>query len=189
MILVIDNYDSFTYNLVQYIGSIVNEIEVKRNDRLSIDYIEKNEPTHIIISPGPGRPENAGLCIEIIKEFGDHIPILGVCLGHQAIAVANGAEVVISPQIVHGKCSEIIHSNNTLFKTINSAFLAARYHSLIVKTDSLPNKLEIIAKLEDGTIMGLKLKSKNVYGIQFHPESIATQNGLQIIKNFLEIKS
>ena len=189
MILVIDNYDSFTYNLVQYIGTINPDIKVVRNDQFKLDEIEEWAPTHIVISPGPGRPEDAGHSVEVIKRNGASIPILGVCLGHQAITVAYGGNVVHSSEIVHGKTATIQHKGSTLFNGINGSFTATRYHSLMSERNSLPHELNITAELYNGLIMGISHKSHPVYGVQFHPESIATENGLQIVKNFLEIKS
>jgi len=189
MILVIDNYDSFTYNLVQYIGTINPDIKVVRNDQFKLDEIEEWAPTNIVISPGPGRPQDAGNSVEVIKRFGASIPILGVCLGHQAITVAYGGNVVHSSEIVHGKTATIQHNGSTLFNGMNGSFPATRYHSLVSERNSLPNELNITAELDNGLIMGISHKSHPVYGVQFHPESIATENGLQIVKNFLEIKS
>ena len=188
MILVIDNYDSFTYNLVQYIGTINPAIKVVRNDQFKLDEIEEWAPTHIVISPGPGRPEDAGNSVEVIKRYGASIPILGVCLGHQAITVAYGGNVVHASEIVHGKTATIQHSGSTLFNGINGSFTATRYHSLVSERDSLPKDLKITAELENGLIMGIEHEIHPVFGVQFHPESIATEHGMQIIKNFLEIK-
>ena len=189
MILVIDNYDSFTYNLVQYIGPINPNIKVVRNDQFKVDDIKQWNPSHIVISPGPGRPEDAGHSIDVIKKYGASIPTLGVCLGHQAITVAYGGTVIHSSEIVHGKTATIQHNGSTLFNGMNGSFTSTRYHSLVSERNSLPNELNITAELYNGLIMGISHKSHPVYGVQFHPESIATENGLQIVKNFLEIKS
>ena len=187
MILVIDNFDSFTYNLVQYIGEISKDIVTKRNNEFSLDNIRKLNPSHIVISPGPGKPENSGNIIEVIQHFYNDIPILGVCLGHQAIGHAFGGEIVQAKKIMHGKVSNINHFGSKLFNGVNDNFNATRYHSLIVDKASLPACLEIIAETDNNTIMGLKHKTSNLYGVQFHRESIATKDGKAIIKNFLEI--
>ena len=187
MILLIDNYDSFTYNLYQYIGEIYEDIKVVRNDEISIEEIRKMDLEGIVLSPGPGVPENAGVCVEVIKEFGDKIPILGICLGHQAIGYAYGAKVIRADMVRHGKTSKIKHSGDKLFKNIESVISVMRYHSLIVDEDTLPAELAVIARsLDDGAIMALKHKDYEVYGVQFHPESIFTENGKDIIKKFLE---
>ena len=188
MILVIDNYDSFTYNLVQHIGSIIPDVKVARNDKFNLDEIYDWTPPHIVISPGPGRPEDAGLSINVIKRYGPTIPILGVCLGHQAITLAYGGSVIHSSEIVHGKTSNIQHNGSALFEGMNGSFIATRYHSLVSKRETLPKELKITAELENGLIMGIEHESHPVYGVQFHPESIATENGLTIIHNFLKIK-
>ena len=187
MILVIDNYDSFTYNLVQYIGDIKKDIVTKRNDETSLKNVKEINPSHIVISPGPGKPENAGNIVEVIQHFYQKVPILGVCLGHQAIGYAFGGEIVQAKKIMHGKVSNVNHFGSKLFKGINDSFNATRYHSLIVEKASLPTCLEVIAETDNKTIMGLKHKTSNLYGVQFHPESIATKDGKLIIKNFLEI--
>ncbi|MBT5721631.1 MAG: aminodeoxychorismate/anthranilate synthase component II [Candidatus Marinimicrobia bacterium] len=188
MILVIDNYDSFTYNLVQYIGEINPDVKVVRNDQFELDEIENWDPSHIVISPGPGRPENAGHSVEVIKKYGNQIPILGVCLGHQAITTAYGGKVIISSEIVHGKTTMIQHNGLDLFNGLKNPLTATRYHSLVAERDSLPKELKITAEMENGLIMGIEHETHPVYGVQFHPESIATEHGVQIIKNFLEIK-
>jgi anthranilate synthase/phosphoribosyltransferase len=188
MILVIDNYDSFTYNLVQSIGSIIPDVKVVRNDKFNLDEIYDWNPTHIVISPGPGRPEDAGLSINVIKRYGPTIPILGVCLGHQAITLAYGGSVIHSSEIVHGKTSNIQHNGSVLFEGMNGSFIATRYHSLISKRETLPKELIITAKLDNGLIMGIEHESHPVYGVQFHPESIATEKGLTMIHNFLKMK-
>ncbi|MBN4080942.1 aminodeoxychorismate/anthranilate synthase component II [Caldithrix abyssi] len=189
MILVIDNYDSFTYNLVQYIGSINPAVRVVRNDQFELDEIQDWNPTHIVISPGPGRPEDSGLSIDVIQKYGATIPMLGVCLGHQAITVAYGGKVVHSSEIVHGKTATIQHNAVALFNGMNGSFTATRYHSLVADRESLPDALKITAELENGLIMGIEHESHPVFGVQFHPESIATENGMQIVQNFLSIKS
>jgi anthranilate synthase component II len=187
LILLIDNYDSFTYNLYQYIGEIYLDVEVARNDEISIDDIRKMNLEGIVLSPGPGVPENAGICVEVIKEFGDKIPILGICLGHQAIGYAYGGQVIRASIVKHGKTSRIEHNDNKLFKHIDSVISVMRYHSLIVDENTLPGELAVTAKsLDDGAIMALKHKTHEVYGVQFHPESIFTEHGKDIIKNFLE---
>ncbi len=189
MILVIDNYDSFTYNLVQYIGSINSDVKVVRNDQFELPQVQDWKPSHIVISPGPGRPEDAGLSIKVIQEFGSTIPIFGVCLGLQSIIVAYGGRVVHSFEIVHGKTSTIQHSGSALYKGIDIKFQATRYHSLVAERQTLPKALKITAQLSNGLIMGVEHELYSVFGVQFHPESIATANGLQIIRNFIEIQS
>lgn len=189
MILIIDNYDSFTYNLVQYIGTINPKMKIVRNDKISIEEIQKLKPTHIVISPGPGKPDNAGISIEIIKQFGEKIPILGICLGHQAITVAFGGTVDRANEIVHGKTSEIVHFDSKLFHQIPNKFMATRYHSLVAIEQYFPKELKVTAKLQNGLIMALEHKKHPIYGVQFHPESIVTEHGMQLIKNFLNIKS
>lgn len=185
MNIIIDNYDSFTYNLAQYIGSIDPDIKVYKNDSITIDEIISLDPKNIIISPGPGRPQNAGISVEVIKNLKHKIPILGVCLGHQAIGYAFGASVINSDDIFHGKVSDIFHNKDCLFSDIPSPFSATRYHSLIIDEDSLPNKFSIIARTSNNLIMGVKHNEYPLYGLQFHPESILTKYGFQIIKNFL----
>ncbi len=187
MILVIDNYDSFTYNLVQYIGAINPDVRVVRNDQFKLDDIEKWNPSHIVVSPGPGRPEDAGHSIDVIKRYGSTIPILGVCLGHQAITVAYGGTVIYSSEIVHGKTAKIQHNGVTLFNEMDRPFTATRYHSLVSEKESLPDELKITAQLDNGLIMAIEHETHPVFGLQFHPESIATENGMQIIRNFLLI--
>ena len=186
MNIIIDNYDSFTYNLVQYAGIIDPEIEVYKNDCIDIDEIIALNPKHIIISPGPGRPEDAGISVDIIKKLKNRVPILGVCLGHQAIGYAFGASIINSEEVVHGKTSEIFHDSSFIFKDISSPFTATRYHSLIINDISLPEELEVTAKTFEGLIMGIRHKKYQIYGLQFHPESILTDQGLQIIRNFLD---
>ena len=187
MILIIDNYDSFTYNLVQYIGTINPNMKIVRNDKITIEETKELNPSHIVISPGPGKPENAGISIEIVKEFGNKIPILGICLGHQAITVAFGGKVGRANEIVHGKTSLMNHDNSKIFKDIPNPFNATRYHSLVSIEDNFPKELTITAKTNNGLIMGLEHKEYPIYGVQFHPESIVTEHGMQLIKNFLEI--
>lgn len=189
MIIIIDNYDSFTYNLYQYVGEINPDIEVYRNDRISVGKVAEIAPSHIIISPGPGFPRDAGISVELIRELGKSIPILGVCLGHQAIGEAYGGNVTHARQLVHGKTSEIMLSEDCrLFHLLPQKISAGRYHSLIVDGKNLPNELSITARTKEGEIMGLQHKHYHVYGIQFHPESVLTPDGKKILKNFLNIK-
>jgi anthranilate synthase/aminodeoxychorismate synthase-like glutamine amidotransferase len=185
MILMIDNYDSFTYNLVQYIGQLGGAVVVHRNDKISLDEIQELKPDAVVLSPGPCTPKEAGICIEVIRRFSATIPILGVCLGHQAIGYAFGAEVVRAERIMHGKTSQIINDGRTIFQGLPNPFVAGRYHSLIVEKTSLPDCLEISAETEEGEIMGIRHKEYPVEGIQFHPESVLTPNGKRILKNFL----
>lgn len=189
MILILDNYDSFTYNLVQQTRQFVSEVEIYRNDKICLRDIEKMKPEKIIISPGPGRPEKAGISIDIIKEFADRVPILGVCLGHQAIAVAYDGRIIQSPQIVHGKTSFIFHNGSTIFLNIPETLEVTRYHSLIVDRETLPEILRVTAQTNDGLIMAIEHREYPVYGVQFHPESIATEYGIEILKNFLTMYS
>jgi anthranilate synthase/aminodeoxychorismate synthase-like glutamine amidotransferase len=186
MILMIDNYDSFTYNLVQYLGELGAQIEVRRNDQTTLEEIERMSPERIVISPGPKTPNEAGLCLELIKKFAGRLPILGVCLGHQAIGQAFGGKVVRAPQIMHGKTSDI-HHGKTIFAGLPNPFPATRYHSLIVERASLPPCLEISATSSDGLIMGLRHKEMKVEGVQFHPESVLTAVGKQLLANFLKL--
>lgn len=185
-ILVIDNYDSFTYNLVQLLGGFNCEIIVKRNDEINVDEIEKINPDKILISPGPGKPEDSKVSLDAIKKFGKKIPILGVCLGHQAIGICFGGKVVRASKLMHGKTSKIKHNEKRIFKSLPQNFIATRYHSLIVDKKTLPDYLEITATSEDGMIMGIKHKKYPIEGIQFHPESILTTEGKNLIKNWLE---
>lgn len=187
-ILVIDNYDSFTYNLVQLLGEFDSDIIVKRNDEITSEEIKKINPGKILISPGPGRPEDSKISLEAIKNFGEKIPVLGVCLGHQAIGICFGAKVIRAPILMHGKTSKIKHSGQGVFKSIPQNFVATRYHSLIIDKKALPDCLEITATSDDGMIMGIKHRNFPVEGIQFHPESILTKEGKNIIKNWLEAK-
>jgi para-aminobenzoate synthetase component II len=188
MILVIDNYDSFTFNLVQYLGSMGHDLKVFRNDAITVEEIGQLAPERIVISPGPGRPENSGIIIETIKEFSGKIPILGVCLGHQAIGAAFGGKVVSAPQIMHGKTSEIFHDGRTIFGELPSPFRATRYHSLVVSPEDLPDCLEVSAKTGDGIIMGLRHRQMVVEGVQFHPESILTDIGMKMLHNFVHLQ-
>jgi anthranilate synthase/aminodeoxychorismate synthase-like glutamine amidotransferase len=188
MILVIDNYDSFTYNLVQYFGELGADLLVKRNDELSIVDIQKLAPEKIVVSPGPCTPTEAGISCDTIREFGGKIPILGVCLGHQSIGQVYGGEVIRAPRLMHGKTSPILHTGENVFTGLPSPFEATRYHSLIVKRETLPPCLKITAETAEGEIMGLAHRTLPVYGVQFHPESILTQHGKQMLKNFLDSK-
>ena len=188
MILIIDNYDSFTYNLYQYIGSINKDVTVYRNDKLTLEDIKEMQPSHIVISPGPGYPKDAGICEKVIKEFAGKIPILGVCLGHQAIGEVFQAKVVLADHLVHGKqCDVHIANGSEIFLGLAPIIKAARYHSLIVAKENLPDELLVIAESADGEIMGLKHRDCNVFGVQFHPESIMTPDGIKILENFLRI--
>ena len=189
MILIIDIYDSFTYNLVQYVGSLNYNIKVFKNDKLTIDDINHISPNKIIISPGPGRPEDAGLSVEIIKKYYKQVPILGICLGHQAIAIAFGGKVINSNEISHGKIVEINHSKSKIFKDIHNNFHATRYHSLMIDKNSLSKEINIIAKTKNDIIMGVEHSSFNLFGLQFHPESIETKFGIKMIENFLLINN
>ena len=187
MLLVIDNYDSFTYNLVQYFGELGAEPLVKRNDEISVEEIKKLQPSRICISPGPGRPENAGISSEIIRELGPHIPLLGVCLGPQCIAQVFGGNVVRAEKLMHGKTSSIRHKAQGVFENVAQPLVATRYHSLIVQRESLPASLEITAETSEGEIMGLQHRAFPMHGVQFHPESILTSEGKKILANFLRI--
>ena len=188
MLLVIDNYDSFTYNLVQYLGELGQTVEVRRNNRVTLDEIENIlRPERIVISPGPGTPNDAGITLDVIARFSGNIPLLGVCLGHQAIGQAFGGKVVRAPELMHGKASEVRHDGKTIFAGINDGFLAGRYHSLIVERESLPSCLEISASTADDIIMGLRHRELKVEGVQFHPESILTSDGMQLLANFLKL--
>jgi anthranilate synthase/aminodeoxychorismate synthase-like glutamine amidotransferase len=187
MLLLLDNYDSFTYNLAQYLGQMGQDLVVRRNDKVSLDEIEELSPQRIVISPGPCTPKEAGISVPLIERFATKIPILGVCLGHQAIGAAFGGRVVRAPQIMHGKTSNIHHDGKTIFRNLPQDFPATRYHSLIVERDSLPADLEISAQTDDGTIMGLRHKRLRVEGVQFHPESVLTQSGFKLLENFLSL--
>ena len=184
-VLVIDNYDSFVYNLVQYLGELNAEPIVKRHDAITIDEVEDISPHALLISPGPGHPQQAGISVDLIKWAAGKIPVLGICLGHQCIGEAWGGKIVHAPQVMHGKTSLISHNESGLFKNIESPFNATRYHSLMVDPESFPNELEITAKTDEGLIMGLKHKEFEIYGLQFHPESILTSYGHKLIENFL----
>jgi anthranilate synthase/aminodeoxychorismate synthase-like glutamine amidotransferase len=188
MILMIDNYDSFTYNLVQYLGELGQEVKVFRNDALTVRDIKKLNPAKIVISPGPGRPEDAGISCEVVREFAGKIPILGVCLGHQAIGYVFGGKIVGAKRLMHGKTSKIYHNKKDIFKEIPNPFLATRYHSLLVERKNLPDCFEIIAQTIEFEIMGLKHKEYPLWGVQFHPESILTKSGKQILDNFIKLK-
>jgi para-aminobenzoate synthetase component II len=185
MILVIDNYDSFTYNLVQYLGELGEHVVVRRNDETSVADIKGNLPSRILISPGPGRPEHAGISLALIENLGGRVPILGVCLGHQAMGQVFGGRVVRAPTVVHGKSSPIFHDGKSIFQGLDSPFKAGRYHSLIVERQSLPRSLEVSAETGDGVIMGLRHREKQIEGVQFHPESILTPQGKKLLANFL----
>tara|TARA_B100001971_G_C18181320_1_gene532932 strand:+ start:316 stop:882 length:567 start_codon:yes stop_codon:yes gene_type:complete len=186
MLLVVDNYDSFTFNLVQYLGEENVEIQVRRNDDITLDQLERLAPERILISPGPCTPREAGISNEIIQTFGHKVPTLGVCLGHQCIAHSFGAEVVVNEEIMHGKTSPISHNSKGLFEGIPSPFTATRYHSLVVKRDTVPECLEITAETEAGEIMGIRHKEHPIWGVQFHPESILTDHGRLLLQNFLK---
>jgi anthranilate synthase/aminodeoxychorismate synthase-like glutamine amidotransferase len=191
MLLIIDNFDSFTYNLVQYFGELGVELLVKRNNAITIDEIVNLAPLGIVISPGPGRPEDAGITMPVIKELGRRIPILGVCLGHQAIGAVYGGAIVRAPELLHGKTSEIHHDGKGVFAGIPSPFEATRYHSLVIDAGNIPKNLEVTARTAEGTIMGVRVvetkTEKPVEGVQFHPESILTKPGKQLLKNFLRM--
>jgi anthranilate synthase component 2 len=187
MVFVLDNYDSFTYNLVQYMGELGAEMTVRRNDELTPEEVESLHPDRILLSPGPCTPQEAGISIPLIQHFAGKVPILGVCLGHQAIGAAFGGTVVRAPKLMHGKTSEVIHDGRSLFSGIASPMTCTRYHSLIVAEKDLPRELEITARTEDGIIMGLRHRKHPVEGVQFHPESVLTRDGKQLIKNFLEM--
>ncbi|OAB43464.1 aminodeoxychorismate/anthranilate synthase component II [Paenibacillus antarcticus] len=186
MILVLDNYDSFTYNLVQYLGELGQEVKVYRNDEIDIEGIKKLAPDHILISPGPCTPNEAGISLEVIQEFKGIIPIFGVCLGHQAIGQAFGGKVIRAERLMHGKTSPMHHKGTSVFEGLPSPFTATRYHSLLVERESLPDCLEITAETEEGEIMGLRHKEYPIEGVQFHPESIITDHGHQMLRNFLQ---
>jgi len=186
LVLLLDNYDSFTFNLAQYLGELGAPPVVRRNDEISLDEIEDMHPDHIVISPGPGRPEDAGISVELIKKFGPTIPLLGVCLGHQSIGVAFGGQVVRASQLMHGKTSSIQHDGRGVFRGIQQPFVAGRYHSLVV-AEPLPESLEMAARTDDGTVMGVRHRTYPVHGVQFHPESVLTGEGRQLLRNFLTL--
>ena len=193
MIIVIDNYDSFTYNLVQYLGElgaelpVASEVQVYRNDQISLAEIRRLQPAAVVISPGPGRPEDAGISLELIKELGPTLPILGVCLGHQSIGQVFGGKIVSAPVLMHGKTSQVEHAGVGVFVGVESPMIATRYHSLVIEKQSCPEVLEVTAWVEDGTIMGVRHREyPHIEGVQFHPESILTTSGKQLLRNFLE---
>lgn len=186
-LLVIDNYDSFTYNLVHFLGELGGESEVWRNDKITLDQVADIAPEAIVLSPGPATPDTAGICLSLIDRFAPTMPILGVCLGHQALGQAMGGEVIRAPHLMHGKTSKINHSGKGLFRGLNSGFEATRYHSLIVRPQSLPDVLEVTASTDDGLIMGMQHRRFPSHGVQFHPESIASENGHAILQNFLNL--
>lgn len=191
MILILDNYDSFTYNLYQLVGKLQPDIMVRRNDEITLDEIKELQPDQIIISPGPGNPKNSrdfGVCMQVIKELGSEIPILGVCLGHQGIFAAFGGEITLT-EPVHGKQSKIFHGKDMIFSGVENPLPAARYHSLLCDETTTPKCIEVTAKTDDGLIMAIKHRENPIYGLQFHPESVGTEQGLQILKNFLEIEA
>ena len=187
MIHLVDNYDSFTFNLVHYLGGLGADVTVQRNDAMSADAVIASGPEAIVLSPGPCTPNEAGICLDLIAKAKDAIPILGVCLGHQSIGQAFGGEVVRAPSPVHGKLSEIRHVGQSVFRGINGPFKATRYHSLVVKRDTMPAELEVTAQTDDGLVMGLAHKTLPLHGVQFHPESIASEHGHLILKNFLDL--
>ena len=187
MLLMIDNYDSFTYNLVQYFGELGEDIQIFRNDKITIEQIELLQPSRIVISPGPCTPVEAGVSVEVIRYFGGRLPLLGVCLGHQSLAVAFGGEVVRAERLMHGKTSKIQHDGKTIFQQLPNPFDATRYHSLIVKRETLPSCFEISAETAEGEIMGLRHRSLGIEGVQFHPESILTMAGKNLLRNFLKL--
>jgi anthranilate synthase component 2 len=186
VLLLIDNYDSFTWNLAQYLGELGAALVVRRNDEITVDEIAGMRPSKIVISPGPGRPEDAGISVEVIKRFGRDTPLLGVCLGHQGIGVAFGGSVVRAPQLMHGKVSSVEHDGRGIFRGVSQPFTAGRYHSLVV-ADPLPEALEAAARTEDGTLMGVRHREYPIHGVQFHPESVLTGAGRQLLQNFLEL--
>ena len=187
MLLVIDNYDSFTYNLVQYLGELGEQIEVRRNDEVGVDELTALKPERIVISPGPGTPDDAGISMEVIKRFGGDVPILGVCLGHQSIGQVFGGRVVRAPKVFHGKSSLVQHDGRTVFAGLDPNIEVGRYHSLMVEEEGLPECLEVSARTHDGLIMGLRHRTKRIEGVQFHPESIMTTAGKKLLANFLKL--
>ncbi|MGM0501687.1 MAG: anthranilate synthase component II [Bacillota bacterium] len=188
LILVIDNYDSFTYNLVQYIGELGYEIEVKRNDQITVEQIRELSPDKIVISPGPGRPDDAGVSLAVVKELAGEIPILGICLGHQTIGAAYGGEIINAPELVHGKTATIVTEKNCFLEDVGE-FEATRYHSLVIDEQSLADNFKIIARTKEGLMMGIEDQEQGLYGLQFHPESIMTEQGKEILKKFLVIEN
>lgn len=187
MLLMIDNYDSFTYNLVQYLGELGEDVRVYRNDKLTVEEIEALHPQRLVISPGPCTPKEAGISVDAIRHFAGRIPVLGVCLGHQSLAVAFGGEVVRTDRLMHGKTSMIHHDGKTIFRALPNPFEATRYHSLLVKRATVPDCLEVSAETAEGEIMGLRHRSLGVEGVQFHPESILTAAGMDLLRNFLKL--
>jgi para-aminobenzoate synthetase component 2 len=187
MILVIDNYDSFTYNLVQYLGELGAAVEIRRNDKIDVEGIRSLKPERIVISPGPGEPAGAGVTVAAIQDFAGKLPILGVCLGHQAIGHAFGGKVIRAPYLMHGKTAEICHDSSTIFRGVPYRFKATRYHSLIVEKENLPQVLEVSATTPDGLVMGLRHRKFPVEGVQFHPESVMTEHGKTLLNNFLNL--
>ncbi len=185
MVLMIDNYDSFVYNLVQYLGELGEKVAVYRNDAITAERILKLKPSHIVISPGPGRPEDAGVSCEVIEKIGGRIPILGVCLGHQCIGHVYGGRIVKASRLMHGKTSLVRHNSRGIYRGIPSPFVATRYHSLIIKKDSLPPEIIVDAWTEEGEIMGVRHRKDDIFGVQFHPEAVLTDNGKLLLKNFL----
>jgi para-aminobenzoate synthetase component 2 len=187
VILLLDNYDSFTYNLAQYLGELGCTLEVHRNDRISVEEIARRKPDRIVVSPGPRTPQEAGISVELIRKLAGKFPILGVCLGHQAIGAAFGGKIIRAPKLFHGKTSDIEHDGKGIFRTVPNPFTATRYHSLIVERKSLPRELQISAETRDGVIMGLRHRKHKIEGVQFHPESVLTESGKQLLKNFLSL--
>ena len=187
MILLLDNYDSFTYNLAQYLGELGCQVEVHRNDRISVEQIAQRKPERIVISPGPCTPQEAGICVELVQRLAGKIPILGVCLGHQAIGAAFGGKIIRAPKLFHGKTSQIRHDGSGVFRGLPNPFTATRYHSLIVERKTLPAELQINAETDDGIIMGMQHRQYPLMGVQFHPESVLTESGKQLLKNFLSL--
>jgi anthranilate synthase/aminodeoxychorismate synthase-like glutamine amidotransferase len=187
VILLLDNYDSFTYNLAQYLGELGCQVEVHRNDRISVEQIAQRKPERIVISPGPCTPQEAGICVELIQKLAGKIPILGVCLGHQAIGAAFGGKIIRAPKLFHGKTSQIRHDGSGVFRGLPNPFTATRYHSLIVERKSLPAVLQVTAETDDEIIMGMQHREYPLMGVQFHPESVLTDSGKQLLKNFLSL--
>ena len=187
MILLLDNYDSFTYNLAQYLGELGCQVEVHRNDRISVEQIAQRKPERIVISPGPCTPQEAGICVELIQKLAGKIPILGVCLGHQAVGAAFGGKIIRAPKLFHGKTSQIRHDGSGVFRGLPNPFTATRYHSLIVERKSLPAELQVTAETDDEIIMGIQHRQYPLMGVQFHPESVLTDSGKQLLKNFLSL--
>ncbi len=187
MILLLDNYDSFTYNLAQYLGELGCQVEVHRNDRISVEQIAQRKPDRIVISPGPCTPQEAGICVELVQKLAGKIPILGVCLGHQAIGAAFGGKIIRAPKLFHGKTSQIRHDGSGVFRGLPNPFTATRYHSLIVERKSLPRALQVTAETDDDIVMGMQHREYPLMGVQFHPESVLTESGKQLLKNFLSL--